>query len=47
MAYRKPHSGQWLQWFSDSDIRALVDTWGLEDDKRGSYQLSSVSSGQP
>ena len=47
MAYRKPHSGQWPQWFSDSDIRALVDTWGLEDDKRGSYQLSSVSSGQP
>ena len=27
MAYREPHSGQWPQWFSDSDIRALVETW--------------------
>ena len=47
MAYRNPLSGQWPQWFSPSDIRALVETWGLEDDHRGSYQLSIATSGQP
>ena len=47
MAYRNPLSGQWPQWFSPSDIRALVQTWGLEDDQRGSYQLSIATSGQP
>ena len=47
MAYRKPLSGRWPQWFSASDIRALVETWGLEDDHRGSYQMSHVASGQP
>lgn len=45
MAYRNPSTGHWPQWFSSSDIRALVDTWGLEDDKRGSYQLSMALSG--
>ena len=40
MAYREPQSGEWPQWFSDSDIRALVKMWGLEDDVRGSYQVS-------
>ena len=34
MAYREPQSGEWPQWFSDSDIRALVKMWGLEDDVR-------------
>ena len=47
MAYRNPLSGEWPQWFSPSDIRALVETWGLEDDQRGSYQLSIATSGQP
>ena len=47
MAYRSPLSGQWPQWVSDSDIRALVETWGLEDDHRGSYPMSRASSGQP
>ena len=47
MAYRAPLSGQWPQWFSGSDIRALVETWGLENDQRGTYQLSLTSSGQP
>ena len=27
MAYRAPLSGHWPQWFSASDIRALVETW--------------------
>ena len=47
MAYRRPLLGQWPQWFSASDINALVVTWGLEDDQRGSYQFSSLLSGQP
>lgn len=47
MAYRRPLSGSWPQWFSASDIRALVETWGLEDDQRGSYQVSRISTGQP
>ena len=47
MAYRSPLSGQWPQWFSASDIRALVETWGLEDDQRGSYLFSSTLTGQP
>lgn len=47
MAYRAPLSGQWPQWFSGSDIRALVETWGLEDDQHGTYRLSRTSSGQP
>ena len=46
MAYRAPLSGEWPQWFSASDTRALVESWGLEDDTRGSYQLSKISSGQ-
>ena len=46
MAYRAPMTGQWPQWFSPSDIRALVETWGLEDDERGSYQLSRTKTGQ-
>ena len=46
MAYRAPMTGQWPQWFSPSDIRALVETWGLEDDERGSYQLSRIKTGQ-
>ena len=45
MAYRRPSMGQWPQWFSDSDIRALVEIWGLEDDQSGSYQFSSRSTG--
>lgn len=46
MAYRNPRSGSWPQWYSASDIRALVETWGLEDDQRGSYQLERSGSGQ-
>ena len=46
MAYRNPRSGPWPQWYSASDIRALVEIWGLEDDQRGSYQLERASSGQ-
>ena len=44
MAYRNPRNGSWPQWFSASDIRALVETWGLEDDQRGSYQLARANS---
>ena len=47
MAYRSPLTGQWPQWFSSSDIRALVETWGLEDDQRGTYKFSRTSTGQP
>ena len=39
MAYRSPLSGQWPQWFSASDIRALVETWGLEDGEEVIYFL--------
>ena len=46
MAYRNPLTGSWPQWFSGSDIRALVETWGLEDDQWGSYQLERTNSGQ-
>ena len=46
MAYRRPLSGEWPQWFSANDIKALVETWGLEDDIRGSYEISRISTGQ-
>ena len=46
MAYRRPSTGEWPQWFSPSDIRALVETWGLENDERGIYQFSRLSTGQ-
>ena len=46
MAYRTPLSGEWPQWFSASDIRALVETWGLENDQRGSYEISLTSTGK-
>ena len=47
MAYRNPRSGEWPQWFSASDIRALVETWGLENDQCGSYHFSRIETGQP
>ena len=46
MAYRSPSTGQWPQWFSASDINALVEAWGLEDDSHGSYYFSRLSTGQ-
>ena len=46
MAYQNPSTGAWPQWFSASDIRALVETWGLENDERGIYQFSRLSTGQ-
>jgi len=47
MAYRNPRTGSWPEWFSGGDLRALIETWGLEDDQRGSYQLVRSSTGQP
>ena len=46
MAYRNPSTGIWPNWFSQSDIRALVETWGLEDDQHGTYFFSMPISGQ-
>jgi len=34
------------QWYSSSDIRALVETWGLEDDQNGAYEFKRSSTGQ-
>ena len=45
MAYR-PFQVSGLSGFLGR-YKALVETWGLENDQRGTYQLSLTSSGQP
>lgn len=46
MAYQQPKTGEWPQWYSDNDIRALVSIWGLEDDHKGSFTLQNVTTGR-